>query len=76
MRASSTWRRSTTQRQRPKRSPEWPDSIGGVQGTEIITEPIEQRRVFYGNLCSADSWRYADSWKIGATVTAEFELAR
>ena len=50
--------------------------IGGVQGIEIITEPIEQRRAFYGNLYSADSWRYADSWKIGATVTAEFELTR
>lgn len=50
--------------------------IGGVQSIEIITEPIEQRRAFYGNLYSADTWRYADSWKIGATVTAEFELTR
>lgn len=50
--------------------------IGGVQSIESITEPIEQRRAFYGNLYSADSWRYADTWKIGATVTAEFELTR
>lgn len=50
--------------------------IGGVQNVESITEPIEQRRAFYGNLYSADSWRYSDTWKIGATVTAEFELTK
>ena len=50
--------------------------VGGVQSIESITEPIEQRRAFYGNLYSADSWRYTDTWKIGATVTAEFELTR
>ncbi len=50
--------------------------VGGVQNIESITEPIEQRRAFYGTLYSADSWRYTDTWKIGATVTVEFELTR
>lgn len=50
--------------------------IGGVQSIESVTEPIEQRRAFYGNLYSADAWRYTDTWKVGATVTAEFELTR
>ncbi len=50
--------------------------VGGVQSIESVTEPIDQRRAFYGNLYSADSWRYSDTWKIGATVTAEFELTR
>ena len=50
--------------------------IGGVQSIESVTEPIEQRRAFYGNLYSADTWRYTDTWKVGATVTAEFELTR
>jgi len=50
--------------------------IGGVQSIESVTEPIEQRRAVYGNLYSADLWRYADTWKVGATVTAEFELTK
>lgn len=50
--------------------------VGGVQSIESIMMPMEQRRAFSGNMYSADSWRYMDTWKIGTAVTVEFELTR
>ena len=50
--------------------------LGGVQSIESITEPIEQRRTFYGNLYDVDQWRYYDSGEVGVSVTAEFELKK
>ena len=50
--------------------------IGGVKSIESITEPIEQRRTFHGNLYPVDPWRYHDSGEIGVSVTVEFELKK
>ena len=50
--------------------------IGGVQSIESITEPMEQRRTFHGNLYPVDPWRYQDSGEIGVSVTVEFELKK
>ena len=50
--------------------------IGGVQSIESITEPMEQRRTFHGNLYPVDPWRYHDSGEIGVSVTVEFELGK
>ena len=50
--------------------------IGGVQSIESITEPMEQRRTFHGNLYPVDPWRYMDSGEIGVSVTVEFELKK
>ena len=48
--------------------------VGGVQSIESVTEPMEQRRTFYGNLYPVDPWQYRDSGEIGVAVTVEFEL--
>ena len=50
--------------------------VGGVQGIESITEPMEQRRTFHGNMYSVDPWRYHDSREVGVSVTVEFELKK
>ena len=50
--------------------------IGGVQGIESVTEPMEQRRTFNGGLYPIDQWRYYDSGEIGVSVTVEFELVQ
>ena len=50
--------------------------VGGVQSIESITEPMEQRRTFHGNLYPIDPWRYQDSGEIGVAVTVEFELKK
>ena len=50
--------------------------IGGVQSIESITEPMEQRRTFHGNLYPVDPWRYQESGEIGVSVTVEFELKK
>ena len=50
--------------------------IGGVKSIESVTEPLEQRRTFHGNLYPVDSWRYRDSGDMGVSVTVEFELKK
>ena len=50
--------------------------VGGVQSIESITEPMEQRRTFHGNLYPVDPWRYHDSGEVGVSVTVEFELKK
>ena len=50
--------------------------VGGVQSIESITEPMEQRRTFHGNLYPVDPWRYNDSGEVGVSVTVEFELEK
>ena len=50
--------------------------VGGVQSIESITEPMEQRRTFHGNLYPVDQWRYNDSGEVGVSVTVEFELEK
>ena len=50
--------------------------IGGVQSIESVTEPMEQRRTFHGNLYPVDPWRYQESGEIGVSVTVEFELKK
>ena len=50
--------------------------VGGVQSIESVTEPMEQRRAFHGNLYPIDPWRYQDSGEVGVSVTVEFELKK
>ena len=50
--------------------------VGGVQSIESITEPMEQRRTFHGNLYPVDPWRYNDAGEVGVSVTVEFELEK
>ena len=50
--------------------------VGGVQSIESVTEPMEQRRTFHGNLYPVDPWRYHDSGEVGVSVTVEFELKK